>query len=123
MDGTMTHDRLADDHPHTSPPTFTAYTRLRVNGDVEVVLKGTLDADKVPVLDAILASARRMAAPRVCLDLAGVTSWSLLAEAAVLGTARDLEANGSRLVLQPPGDELRRQGSRLGLFARVPGQR
>ena len=119
----MTVHPLQDELVRAAPtPTFVAFTRLRADGDVEVVLRGALDAATLPVLSAILDSVQRMDASHVCLDLADVTSWSLLVEGAVLSTARRLEASGNHLFLTAPGEELRRQGSRLDLFSRIPLQ-
>lgn len=55
----------------------------------------------------------------VYLDLSGVTSWSIVAQIAVLSVARELSARRSPLVLVGASLDLRRQSQRLDVFNRV----
>ena len=55
----------------------------------------------------------------VYLDLSGVTSWSVVAQVAVLSAARELGARRSPLVLVGASLGLRRQSQRLDVFNRV----
>lgn len=117
----MTPRRTTRQHPPiASRLAFAAVSERRGDGETTVLLRGELDAATLPVLTAILESATRTSGARVQLDLTAVTSWSLLVEAMVLSTARRLGGEGGRLVLRLPGEQLRRRGSRLGLFARIP---
>jgi len=56
---------------------------------------------------------------RVVLDLSGVTSWSILAQAMVLGLARELAHRHCSLVLVGAGLGLRLQSQRLDVFTQV----
>ncbi|MGH3359675.1 MAG: STAS domain-containing protein, partial [Nocardioidaceae bacterium] len=58
----------------------------------------------------------------VCVDVSGVRSWSLLAQAMLLSTAKRLADNGGQLVLYRPTEALRHQSRQLGLFDRVSTQ-
>ena len=55
----------------------------------------------------------------VYLDLSGVTSWSVVAQMAVLSAARALSARRSPLVLVGASLGLRRQSQALDVFNRV----
>lgn len=103
---------------HAAPPAFVATVSVR-NGDQVVVARGSIEglalAEFGTALDLAVASRRR----RVYVDLAGVTHWSLLAQAMVLTTARDLARHGRRLVLQSPSAALREEDEALHVFARV----
>jgi anti-anti-sigma regulatory factor len=60
---------------------------------------------------------------QVTLDLSAVESWSLLAQAMVLNTARVLAARHRHLVLVGASPTLRDQSVKLQLFERVPTAR
>jgi anti-anti-sigma regulatory factor len=55
----------------------------------------------------------------VLIDLSGLSSWSLVAQAMVLRTARRLRTEGRRLVLVAPGADLVDRSSRLDVFGLI----
>ena len=55
----------------------------------------------------------------VILDLSGLESWSLIAQAMVLRTERVLQSRGRHLVLLGPSPGLRAHGDRLNVFGTV----
>lgn len=55
----------------------------------------------------------------VVLDLSAVRTWSVVAQAMIVGVARDLAAQRSRLVLTGASLGLRLQSQRLDVFNRV----
>ena len=56
---------------------------------------------------------------RFVVDVSGVDSWSLVAQAMVLATARRKAAQGEQLVLRGASDRLREQSQQLGVFEHV----
>lgn len=55
----------------------------------------------------------------VMLDLTRVTRWSVVAQAMIVGVARDLAAQRSRLVLSGASLGLRLQSQRMDVFNQV----
>lgn len=96
-----------------------ATVRVRKDGDQSVQVSGSIVgltlADFGTALDLAVAGKTS----RVYVELAGVTHWSLLAQAMVLTTARDLARNGRRLVLQSPSAALLDDDDALHVFERV----
>jgi len=87
--------------------------------DVHLVLRGSLVGTALEGLGQTLEDAVRAGARRVYVDVSGVCRWSLLAQAMVLATDRQLSARGGCLVLSGPTPELRRQSRQLDVFHRV----
>ncbi len=104
--------------PTHAAPAFAATLNVR-NADQVLVARGSIEgpalAEFGTALDQAVASRRRC----VYVDLADVTHWSLLAQAMVLTTARDLARHGRRLILQSPSATLRDEDEALHVFARV----
>ena len=88
-------------------------------GEVIVVVQGRIEGIALDVFGAVLDAAARGSAAEVCVDLAAVTHWSLLAQAMVLTTARRLSRRGAVLVLLSPAPALRDESRALSVFERV----
>ncbi len=56
---------------------------------------------------------------RFVVDVSGVDSWSLVAQAMVLATARRKAAQGEQLVLRGASQRLREQSRQFGVFEHV----
>ena len=105
--------------PSNAPGYRLAVTGDGSNGEVIVVVQGRIEGMALDAFGAALDAAARGSAPRVIVDLAAVTHWSLLAQAMVLTTARRLSRRGARLVLLSPGSALRDESRSLRVFERV----
>lgn len=119
MHGRVTHTAsIGGSVPIHAAPAFVATLSVR-NGDQVVVARGRIEGSALAefgtALDLAVAGRRRC----VYVDLAGVTHWSLLAQAMVLTTARELARHGRRLILQSPSAALRKEDEALHVFARV----
>lgn len=84
-----------------------------------LTLRGRVGGPDLVSLGTMLDAAVLEATGQVTLDLAAVESWSLLAQAMVLNTARLLASQDRRLVLLDPSPALREQSERLQVFERV----
>ena len=94
-------------------------TSVRDDGDLLMVMRGAVEGRALGAFGDALEVAVASRSPRVHVDLAGVHTWSLLAQAMVLTTARRLALRGSVLVLHRMGPELREQSQALGVAQRV----
>jgi anti-anti-sigma regulatory factor len=66
-------------------------------------------------MDAVLRNRGR----RFIVDVSAVETWSLIAQAVILATARRKAAHGQQLVLRGASRSLREQSQQLGLFERI----
>lgn len=116
------HDRISravSPGGQTATHSFIATSGIRDDGDQVVVARGSIEGLALAEFGTALDLAVAAHTPCVYVDLAGVTHWSLLAQAMVLTTARDLTRHGRRLVLQSPSAALREEDGALHVFARV----
>lgn len=94
---------------------------ISMNGDEAPVLvvKGTIAGADLHRFGDALEQAARIQADTVRVDLGGVESWSLVAQAMVLSTARRLARRGGRLVLSGASQALRDASVRMNVFDQV----
>lgn len=105
--------------PTRAARSFIATSGIRYDGDQVVVALGSIEGRALAEFGTALDLAVASHTPCVYVDLSGVTHWSLLAQAMVLTTARELARHGRRLVLQSPSPALREEDHALHVFARV----
>lgn len=84
-----------------------------------LVLCGTIDGTDLHHFADALEDLQYPGGSTVVIDLTGVTSWSMLAQAMILSTARIVSRHGSELVLYGPSISLRHQSKRMDVFGRV----
>jgi hypothetical protein len=84
-----------------------------------VRLSGDLHGDDVGRVYDAIAQVDAQDGDQVVLDLSGVTSWTILAQAGVLHAARELAARRCHLVLVGASKDLCGQGRRLDVVNRV----
>ncbi|MHB1612953.1 MAG: STAS domain-containing protein [Actinomycetes bacterium] len=90
-------------------------------GIVTVTAEGTLAPEDVCHLgDALLAAQARNHDQPIVLDLSGVRTWSLPAQAVLLSAARSARARGRPWVLAGACDTLVRSAGTLRVFERIP---
>lgn len=120
MHGRITHTAsIGGSVPTNAAPRFAVTFSVRDNGDRAIVARGSIEGTALAEFGTALDLAVASRAPCVYVDLAGVTHWSLLAQAMVLTTARDLARHDRRLILQSPSAALREEDKALRVFARV----
>jgi hypothetical protein len=120
MRGRVTHTAtIGGTVPTTAPRPFVATSSVRDDGAHIVVARGSIEGPALAEFGTALDHAVASRSSCVYVDLAGVTHWSLLAQAMVLATARHLARRGRYLVLQSPSAALREEDEPLRVFARV----
>ncbi len=105
--------------PITQAAGFVAVSSIRDDGDHVVIARGSIEGLALAEFGTALDLAAAAHTPCVYVDLAGVTHWSLLAQAMVLTTSRELARHGRQLVLVAPSATLRDEGAPLNVFGRV----
>jgi hypothetical protein len=103
----------------TRAPGLVVLSSLRDDGELLLVMRGGVEGRSLVAFGDALEVALSSGSPCIHVDLAGVHTWSLLAQAMVLTTARRLALRGSVLVLHRMGPALRAQSQALGVAQRV----
>ena len=103
----------------SSAPGLVVLSSLRDDGELLLVMRGGVEGRSLVAFGDALEVAVASGSPCIHVDLAGVHTWSLLAQAMVLTTARRLALRGSVLVLHRMGPALRAQSQALGVAQRV----
>ena len=102
-----------------SAPSWALSWAPSLAGARALTLQGRVGGPELVALGTMLDAAVSEATGQVTVDVSAVDSWSLLAQAMVLNTARLLASQDRRLVLLDPSPALREQSERLQVFARV----
>ena len=84
-----------------------------------LVASGEIHAEDASQIYEQAMSAAWAGGQTVTLDLSRVTSWSVLAQAMIVGVARELARSQSSLVLVGAGLGLRLQSQQVDVFTRV----
>ena len=84
-----------------------------------LIASGEIHAEDVSVIYDQAMSAAWAGRQTVTLDLSRVTTWSVLAQAMIVGVARELAKSQSRLVLVGASLGLRLQSQQIDVFTRV----
>lgn len=87
--------------------------------ETTLVLRGSISRADLSRLADALDAAEDMSPTTVLVDLSGLMSWSLVAQAMLLSTARTIGQRGGELVLINPTPASRLQGARLAIFRRI----
>jgi len=85
----------------------------------ELVCTGELHAADVSRIHEQALAAAWAGGQTVVLDLTQVTGWSVVAQAMIVGVARDLAEQRSRLVLSGASLGLRLQSQQMDVFNKV----
>lgn len=119
---------MSESNPYTSPRSIDPLTSVNVTVTAQtnhgeqptLVLSGKIDGTELHQfarrLDEVL---HYPPGSTVTIDLSGVTSWSMVAQAMILSTSRIVSRHGSHLVLLGPSAALRRESKHLDVFGRV----
>lgn len=89
------------------------------DGDFALMLRGTIGSADLVYFSDVLDQASRESGRSVLVDLSGVESWSLLAQAIVLSAARRVGSRGDRMILRNASEDLRQESARMDVFGRV----
>jgi len=84
-----------------------------------LVASGEIHAEDVSKIYEQAMAAAWAGGQTVTLDLSRVTTWSVLAQAMIVGVARELARSHSSLVLVGAGLGLRLQSQQVDVFTRV----
>ena len=120
LQGRVTHTAtIGGSVPASAARSFVVVSAVRTDGNPVVVVSGSIEGLALAEFGTALDLAVGARTSCVYVNLAGVTHWSLLAQAMALTTARELARHGRRLILQSPSAALREEDHALHVFARV----
>jgi anti-anti-sigma regulatory factor len=101
-----------------SPSSATIVFASEADGPV-LVIRGRVEAIALNSFAGAMEVVLKNHDLRFVIDVSGVDSWSLVAQAMVLATARRKAAQGEQLVLRGASQRLREQSQQLGVFEHV----